>query len=184
MWFNAYVMHRREEELWLLDGDIMVNGMNAFGTQVASYQVGKLHHFDYRQCKEQYARQAFFEPDFETFRSDWQEEKWRVSGPVLGWNQLLAPAHSPARELDDALIEISKFMPRGSEISQYYNLYGFRRALRIYPQQLEWEWDNGDLLLRFELPTGAYASVFLASVLQEIDPLGCISNSLIIPLPK
>lgn len=32
MRFNAYVMKRRKEQAFLLDGDIMVNSWNAFGT--------------------------------------------------------------------------------------------------------------------------------------------------------
>lgn len=32
MRFNEYVMKRREKQAFLLEGDIMVNGWNAFGT--------------------------------------------------------------------------------------------------------------------------------------------------------
>lgn len=51
MRFNELLMARWEAKDWLLEGDIMVDGRNAFGTKVARFENGKLHHFDYREAK-------------------------------------------------------------------------------------------------------------------------------------
>ena len=45
-----------------------------------------------------------------------------------------------------------------------------RRSLRLLPKSMEWERDGRDLMLKFELPPGAYAT----SVLRELvttDPV-------------
>ncbi|WP_154221928.1 tRNA pseudouridine(13) synthase TruD [Marinicella rhabdoformis] len=41
-----------------------------------------------------------------------------------------------------------------------------RRAVRMCPQNLKFEWLNGDLKLTFELPPGAYATVVLREILN------------------
>lgn len=184
LWFNELLLQRFNNGKKILDWDIMVNQYNAFGTKVAVYQAGKLHHFDYWKCKQEQEKSGFFEPDHFSFVSDYEEGKWFSTGCVLGDNQLLTPSGSEARKWDEELIKQSNFLPHGVEVSRFYKLYGFRRPLRVVPQSLEWGWDSWDLLLKFGLPTGAYASSLLGYLLAEIDPMGCISNSLIIPRIK
>ena len=184
LWFNELLLQRFNNGKKILDWDIMVNQYNAFGTKVAVYQGGKLHHFDYWKCKQEQEKSDFFEPDHFSFVSDYEEGKWFSTGCVLGDNQLLAPTGSEGRKWDEELIKQSKFLPHGVEVSRFYKLYGFRRPLRVVPQSLEWKWDSWDLLLKFGLPTGAYASSLLSYLLAEIDPMGCVSNSLIIPRIK
>lgn len=181
MRFNEYLMQRREKGKLLLDWDIMVNAHNGFGVQVAYYRDRKLHHFDYRKTKEKNQTQSIFSPDCETFVSDYNPELWTVAGPVLGWNQLLPPVGSKSYYLDQDLIAKSEFLHWAVEISRRYQLYGFRRALRVLPKNLDRNWEGWDLCLSFSLPTGAYASSFLASLLKDVDSKGCISNGLIIP---
>ena len=184
LWFNELLLQRFNNRKKILDWDIMVNQYNAFGTKVAVCQAGKLHHFDYWKCKQEQEKSDFFEPNHFSFVSDYEEGKWFSTGCVLGDNQLLAPSGSEARKWDEELIKQSKFLPHGVEVSRFYKLYGFRRPLRVVPQSLEWKWDSWDLLLKFGLPTGAYASSLLSYLLAEIDPMGCVSNSLIIPRIK
>ena len=181
MRFNEYAMQRREKGKLLINWDLLINSHNGFWAQVAYYQDRKLHHFDYRKCKEQNQKSDFFTPDFETFATDCNPNKWRVTGPVLWRNQLLPPKWSKAFFFDKDFIKKTGFEPGGIAISKRYHLYGFRRALVIKPQNLERKRDQGDLIISFDLPTGSYASSFLAHILQDIDPKGCISNNLIIP---
>lgn len=95
--------------------------------------------------------------------------------------QLLCPAGTEARNYDNRQLDMSEFKKFGSQISSIYKLYGFRRPLWVKPKDLEWTREDRDLILKFFLPTGSYATIFLASVLGKIDPQGCISNGLIIP---
>ena len=181
MRFNEYAMQRREKGKILINWDLLINNHNGFWAQVTYYQDRKLHHFDYRKCKEQNQKSDFFTPDFETFATDYNSDKWRVTGPVLWRNQLLPSEWSKAFFFDQDFIKKTRFEPGGIAISKRYHLYGFRRALVIKPQNLERKRDQDDLIISFDLPTGSYASSFLSHILQDIDPKGCISNNLIIP---
>ena len=40
-----------------------------------------------------------------------------------------------------------------------------RRPLRAIPRELDWEWGEGELLLRFELPAGSYATCLVRELL-------------------
>lgn len=44
-----------------------------------------------------------------------------------------------------------------------------RRALRLVPQQLSWQWHNNELLLRFFLPPGSYATAVLRELADITD---------------
>lgn len=185
MRFNEYVMQRWEQGTFLIDGDVMVNKYHAFGAEVASYHQGKLHHFDYWKCKEKFPHTTLITPQYESFITDYDTSRRCATGPVLGYNQLVCTEGSAARARDNKLLEWSKFLQNyGPTICKRYQLYGFRRALWVKPQNLQYQRENDNLLLSFGLPTGAYASVFLAQLLTSIDPQGCISNGLIIPRPE
>lgn len=182
MWFNIYVMERLKQGLFLLDGDVMVNGWNAFWTDVAYYQQGKLSHFDYWKEKEHHAWEATWNPWGSLWESDFNNKTWFPTWMVLGKELILCKTGTVARAFDDKILEESWFLFNGAKISSRYHLYWFRRPLWAYPWDLRRVWDSNDLLLEFFLPTGCYASVFLAYLLKEIDPEGCKQNGLIIPL--
>ena len=182
MWFNELVMKRRKEWAFILDWDIMVNGRNAFWTAVASYSAGILQHFDYWVLKRVNQGAAILEPGVSTQSSDFDQDSRFPTGAVVGAEQLTCSQGSPARCYDERQRKVSGFDTFGNAISQTYHLYGFRRPLRAYPRSLSRKREAKDLLLDFSLPTGSYASVFLATLLETIDPKGCLSNGLLIPL--
>lgn len=57
-------------------------------------------------------------------------------------------------------------LPRG------IRMRGTRRPFRVPVRELEWETGGGDLQLRFALPAGSYASVFVEEVVGEVDDFG------------
>ena len=80
-------------------------------------------------------------------------------------------------EREAAEIEYSVLEPYETLIDSMAGagLKAARRALRLAPKSMEWERDNSDLILKFELPPGAFAT----SVLRELvttDPVS-ISES-------
>jgi len=182
MWFNEYVMKRVEDKNYLLEGDIMVNWWNAFWTQVAVLKNWKLSHFDYWKSKEKIEGKDFREPNEYTRESD-NSSLWNPTGFVLWTEQLLCPSWSLSRKYDNLILEESWFINHGTKISKRYRLYGFRRPLFVIPKNLERRRDGSNFILNFFLPTGSYATSFLAHILWEIDPDGCIENGLIIPRP-
>lgn len=182
MRFNELLMQRRYDQAWILDGDIMINGRNAFGSKVASFEGNKLHHFDYREEKKHVVGKTSWEQTQTLWSSDFNPEIWMPTGIVLGTEQLLCKQWTAARLYEDQILNESGFYSSGANISKHRKLYGFRRPLRCSTKDLtrnrEEDWS---LLLSFSLPTGAYASVFLAQILENIDPKWCIAGNLIIP---
>lgn len=76
-------MKRWKEKAFLLEGDIMVNGRNAFGTGIANYQEKKLQHFDYWKLKKQYEGSNFLEAKEHLRTSDFNSECRFPTGAVL-----------------------------------------------------------------------------------------------------
>lgn len=178
LWFNEYVMRRWNEKKFLVDWDIMVNWWNAFWTQVSLYSNNKLSHFDYRKEKELHKWKPFREPSKYLWESDYIEWKWIPTGPVLGTEQLVCKEWTPWRIYDDLIIKESKFLEEWETILKKIKIYWYRRPLWILPKDLEWEWQDWNLILNFFLPTWCYASCFLAFLLKDIDPKWCESNNL------
>jgi len=78
-------------------------------------------------------------------------------------------------EREAAEIEYSVLEPYETLIDSMAGagLKAARRALRLAPKSMEWERDNSDLILKFELPPGGYAT----SVLRELVTTDSISIS-------
>ena len=133
------------------------------------------------KLKEQSENKTFLEAKEVLRTSDFNPEYRFSTGAVLGTEQFLCQKWTEARKYDDRQIMTSWFKKFGNQISKTYKLYGFRRPLRIKARDLEWKREDRDLILKFFLPTGSYASVFLSTLLEGIDPKGMISNGLIIP---
>lgn len=86
------------------------------------------------------------------------------SGPIFGTRRLRPEGAAAEREAaaHDALgvpLPQDLVAPRG------LRLKGARRALRARPEHLEAEAERGDLLLRFELEAGCYATVVLEELI-------------------
>ncbi len=88
------------------------------------------------------------------------------TGPMHGRGE--TPAQADSRELEQAVLAEYLFWCEGLEAA---GLKQDRRALRLTPGNLSWQWAAaGELVLEFNLPAGAYAT----SVLRE---LACISHA-------
>jgi tRNA pseudouridine13 synthase len=62
MYFNEYVMQRREKGLHLLGGDIVTDRYYATGAHIGVYQNQEIQLFDYLALKEKNTEKPFFEP--------------------------------------------------------------------------------------------------------------------------
>ena len=178
LWFNEYVMRRRNSKDFLINWDIMVNWWNAFWTNVSIYNDKRLFHFDYRKEKELNEWKPLWEPSDYIWESDYIKWKWIPTWPVLWTEQLICKNQTPWREYDNAILKESKFLEQGESILKRIKIYWYRRPLWIIPEELEWNWQDWDLILKFFLPTWCYASSFLTFLLKDIDPKWCESNNL------
>jgi tRNA pseudouridine13 synthase len=81
------------------------------------------------------------------------------TGPMWGTGELRSA--DGARELEMAAVAAFAELRAGLEAA---GLKQERRALRVRVQELEWDWQPGELLLRFRLGPGAYATEVLAEI--------------------
>ena len=88
------------------------------------------------------------------------------SGPLWGKGDLRSAGQAAACELHALQGDTALRLRRGLEQA---GLKQERRALRLRPDALEWQWQNDDaLLLTFALPPGCYATTVLCE-LGEIE---------------
>jgi tRNA pseudouridine13 synthase len=89
------------------------------------------------------------------------------SGPLWGRGELRSQGDARALELavlDDSGVQALRAGLERAGLEQE------RRALRLRPQSLAWEWLEADALcLRFELPAGCYATTVLAELGEVVD---------------
>ena len=79
------------------------------------------------------------------------------------------------------MLTFAEFNEISQKVCQKYQLWGVRRPLWVYIEDLEYQFDREDLVLNFSLPTGSYATVLLAFILQNVDRLSLKDNRLEIP---
>ncbi len=91
------------------------------------------------------------------------------SAPLWGLGELRSTAAAHELELHALADDQSLALRQGLEAA---GLKQERRATRLLPQQLSWDWpDPSSLRLRFALPPGAYATTVLAE-LGDVRDLG------------
>jgi len=74
--------------------------------------------------------------------------------------------HSPAAEALEFERNILQNWPELSEVLISQGVQASRRALRLYPTELEWGFGDGAMTLSFVLPPGAYATTVLGEILM------------------
>ena len=79
------------------------------------------------------------------------------------WGKGLNPAGGEVAVLENAVIAEQPAMAAGLLKA---GLELDRRALRVIPENLSWQWTNEYLLLDFGLPAGSYATALLREVIQ------------------
>ena len=82
------------------------------------------------------------------------------SGPLWGTGEALARAEAAA--LEHAVLEPYASWRAGLEAA---GLRQERRALRLLPDGLQWDWEDGDLVLEFQLPPGTYATALVRELI-------------------
>jgi tRNA pseudouridine13 synthase len=89
------------------------------------------------------------------------------TGPIFG-SRASEPSGAPGIREARALAELEIPNPREIQLPRGIRLRGARRSLRILPTGLEMLPETDALLLRFELPSGSYATVLLEELFGEL----------------
>ncbi|GHW02479.1 tRNA pseudouridine synthase D [candidate division SR1 bacterium] len=161
MYFNQYALMRRKKGLHILQGDICVDKYYADGAKIV------------------------------------KETEGIPTGPMLGRDLMLPKPGTKARIREDILIKEAGFDEKVAKKCQEYHLRGVRRPLRVYVPDLEYQRvksetaqqkikqeEKADLILKFSLPTGSYATTLLAFILEGLDEKTIQENKLTIPRLK
>lgn len=191
MHFNRMLQQRVEQWYRYLDGDILMKGNNAWRAEAAILWTNTswettITPFDYKLSKKNNEEKDFFFPEWidnkPIFTSSLNKEVERTkdmirkeripSWALLGYNIVLPKHGSSAFDFERSYMQNIKFLIDWVKICKHVGIYGIRRPLRVFPQNLAYTRDNDDLIVKFGLPTGAYATVFLASLFQGVDPSG------------
>ncbi|MEJ2442227.1 MAG: tRNA pseudouridine(13) synthase TruD [Exilibacterium sp.] len=88
------------------------------------------------------------------------------AGPLWGRGRSAAAAAS--LDLENAVL--SKWS-HWREALEHKGLKQERRSLVLMPQELQWNWEGGDLWLTFSLPPGCFATAVLREVCRLVVPM-------------
>lgn len=83
------------------------------------------------------------------------------TGPL--WGRGALPTGAAALQLEQDILADCGEICAGLERA---GLEQDRRALRVRVQDLDWQWDGSDLILRFALPAGSYATAVLRELVS------------------
>ena len=123
-------------------------------------------------------RRAWFGPITvdETLRQRCAESDIHPTGPM--WGTPLSPVAGECAAIEAQVADDWREFCEGLAAA---GLESERRALRVIPQQLSWDWETVSdadgseesllLRLRFALPPGAYATAFIREVIDVADDL-------------
>jgi tRNA pseudouridine13 synthase len=88
------------------------------------------------------------------------------TGPIFGTKISVEPAGAPARRERQVLARLG--IPDPLLPPPGVRLHGTRRPLRVQPREVEVHGEEGSLRLRFVLPSGSYATVFVDALLAAV----------------
>ncbi len=97
-------------------------------------------------------------------------ERITITGPVIGDD--LAHAKDTALKLEEEAYKKFELPKNIEKLFQNFGLFGIRRAILIYPENISWKrTKDRNLMLSFTLPSGAYASVLIDVLEQRLKEM-------------
>ena len=105
--------------------------------------------------------------DPETLKERAQSFEISPSGPIFGKKTLICE-DGPQRAIDERLLEDENLSQRDfHKLQQWARLEGGRRAFRIPVEKLEWRFEGDDMVLKFFLPKGSFATTLLRELMKN-----------------
>ncbi len=87
---------------------------------------------------------------------------WLISGPMTGDNAL--PTEADARKFEQSMIDQE---PDLLAVIRSNRMRHDRRALMLFPQDMEWTCEKDTLTVSFSLPAGSFATAVMREVIEE-----------------
>ena len=157
--FNDYVISRTKKGVQILDWDILIDTKNPKKNQYLLYQseTNTVKPFDDTKKNNQFFRY----PTAMKWAIPFDPETMMITGPVPGYNLLLAPKESIAGGKEKGLLENNWISEKSLKVCVLYKIFWIRRPIRVFPQKVNvhFQWD--DILLNFTLPGWSYASIMI-----------------------
>jgi len=170
--FNQYVVSRTKKWLKLMDGDIvhLAAMWPSKPKQIGVYQAKneKVNVFEEKLDKKDKSKQFFRNPQYFKYELELDKTQPIPTGPVVGYNLLMCPPKSTAGLREQSLLDHYKLNAQTLQKFKEYKIYGIRRSLRVFPDNVKMKFQGDDLLIRFALPSGTYASVLIDDMMARI----------------
>lgn len=157
--FNEYIHSRTKKWLQILDGDIVIETANPQKNQFGIYQAktNTIKLFDDMKKNEQFFRY----PTSTKWEIPFNSETMIITWPVIWYNLLLAPKDSFAGNKEQGLLEKNKVTEKSVKLCIKYKIFWIRRPIRVFPQKVNIQFQQDDILLNFTLPSWSYASIMI-----------------------
>jgi len=165
--FNDYLGLRVKKILDLMDGDIVSvtneDGTKEFGVyRKKNHSIQTFHNPSWGQDFFCYPQQLGQEIPFDA-------QSMTVTGPVMGFNTLLCQTNTLAGKGEQAFLKQKQWDEKKLKLFRDCKVWGLRRDLWVWPvnKSVRYQWD--DLLIRFALPSGSYASVLIDLMMGTLE---------------
>lgn len=159
--FNDYLYIRIKRWLEVLDGDIIqvADKKNYKQTQRWVYQsaTDTVHLFADTNKNTSFFRHP------KAFQKEvpFDITTMTITGPVLGYNLLLAVKESAAWIKEQSFLTSNAVTEASLNLCKSYKIFGLRRPLWVFPEKVAVHMDKDDILLHFTLPSWSYASIMI-----------------------
>lgn len=160
--FNDYIDLKLKSTSPLVEGDIvLLSQSQEYGI---FHQTQKVQYFhDAKWCPD-----FFYYPQQANKEIDYNAHTMYPTWPVIGYNTLLCNPKTAAGKIEQQFLKQKSLTPETLKIMEQYKVFGLRRQLTVYPSQTKLTYQSEDLLIRFALPSGSYASVLIDIMMQKL----------------
>lgn len=159
--FNEYLQSRTKKWLQLLDGDIL---------EIMDAKNYKKHHYGVYQEKTDTVKlfdASKTDKNFFRYPKSFEKEvpvngdTMMITGPVPWYNLLLAAPDTVAGNKEKVFFDQRLLSASSLKLCMQYKIFGIRRPLWVFPQKVNIQHQDDDILLHFTLPSWSYASIMI-----------------------
>lgn len=164
--FNEYIAWRTTKEPALLDGDILQLD-EKWSKTLYIYDKAKNTLQEIQEKGK--GKDVFCHPQTSGTSIPYTEEsKAEVTWPIIGFNLLMPAPSTQSGQKEVKFLESHGVNKNKLKPFNDYKIFGIRRKIRIRPQKAKYSFDADDLVIRFTLGAGEYASILIDDLLRKL----------------
>lgn len=168
--FNEYVYMRTKKEPELLDGDILRSDYHdKFGIHKKPYTYNKANTMLQEIRAKDTGKNAMRYPKPVGEPMPYTDDiNAQATWPVIWYNLLTPTASSEAGQQEAKFLESHGISKEKLEAFQAHKIFGIRRKIWMQPLKAKYHFDGDDLVIKFSLGAGEYASVLIDKLLNQL----------------